>query len=434
MMNSSAILKGLQSVTRDWTTQKKREERESSARHSRRDRLCRKPVTTIRSVAFSVMKDAYLKASANGTLPAHARQIMYAARGPILERTGRRTLDDAYFTQALLPEYIRDHRCDDWDVVYDARGHFQEPHAFRGEEVALGTLNVREYLNEIEAKAGGTDPPGASVIDGGRYPTRGPRNRYGAILFVEKEGFMPLFEKVSLADRFDLAIMSTKGFSNVASRFLIDTLCGLHDIPLLVLHDFDVSGFGIQQTLRQSTERYWFEHDIDVRDIGLRLADVEKYQLQGEPVFHRRKFSTAGMTSKEAAFLARQRVELNAFASDQLIEFVESKLRSCGVKKIVPDADTLADAYKRAVHTSHLERAIDRAAEEARKQAEDTKIPRSLRRTVSAVLAAAPELSWDAVIRKTANQGRSNGDSRPESQAQNDSRPDVRNKEVCHEN
>ena len=31
------------------------------------------------------------------------------------------------------------------------------------------------------------------------------------ILFIEKEGFMPLFEAVQLAERFDLAIMSTKG-------------------------------------------------------------------------------------------------------------------------------------------------------------------------------------------------------------------------------
>src|SRR5262249_30535155 len=44
---------------------------------------------TVKEAAWKVMEDAYLKASDNGTLPAKARQIMYAARGQILELTGR---------------------------------------------------------------------------------------------------------------------------------------------------------------------------------------------------------------------------------------------------------------------------------------------------------------------------------------------------------
>jgi hypothetical protein len=45
-----------------------------------------------------------------------------------------------------LPNYITTHRdeCRKWDVVYDDRGHFMEPHT-EG-IIGLGTLNVREYL------------------------------------------------------------------------------------------------------------------------------------------------------------------------------------------------------------------------------------------------------------------------------------------------
>ena len=43
---------------------------------------------TLKDAAFGVMEEAYLKAGANGTLPANARQIYYAARGPI-KATGR---------------------------------------------------------------------------------------------------------------------------------------------------------------------------------------------------------------------------------------------------------------------------------------------------------------------------------------------------------
>ena len=44
---------------------------------------------------------------------------------------------------------------------------------------------------------------------------------------------MPLFEAVKLAERYDLAIMSTKGMSVTAARELVDVLCGDHGIPLL---------------------------------------------------------------------------------------------------------------------------------------------------------------------------------------------------------
>ena len=46
---------------------------------------------------------------------------------------------------------------------------------------------------------------------------------------------MPLFKEVKLAERYDIAIMSTKGMSVTASRELVDQLCAEGDIPLLVL-------------------------------------------------------------------------------------------------------------------------------------------------------------------------------------------------------
>jgi DNA topoisomerase VI subunit A len=95
---------------------------------------------------------------------------------------------------------------------------------------------------------------------------------YSAILFVEKEGFNEIFEAVQLAERYDIAIMSTKGTSVTAARHLADELCGDYDIPLLVLHDFDKSGLTILKTLREDTDRYTFCNDIEVIDLGLRLG------------------------------------------------------------------------------------------------------------------------------------------------------------------
>ena len=62
-----------------------------------------------------------MKASKNGTLPVQPRQIMYAARGCIQEKTGRELKPRQYFIQTILPDYI-DQEEVDWDIVWDAAG------------------------------------------------------------------------------------------------------------------------------------------------------------------------------------------------------------------------------------------------------------------------------------------------------------------------
>ena len=162
---------------------------------NRHARMMRSRRVSQKDAAYEVMEEAYLKASANGTLPAHARQIMYQARGYIQDRTGRQ-LDDAYFTQTLLPDYISEHDVD-WDVVSDDRGHFHEPHTSRS--IGLGTLAVRDYLGGLCA------PAGAEI---GLRPisvaTHGPQAAVWDVLFIEKEGFIPLFKSVALSERYDL--------------------------------------------------------------------------------------------------------------------------------------------------------------------------------------------------------------------------------------
>src|SRR5208282_6326946 len=98
------------------------------------------------------------------------------ARPKIQERTGKQ-IESQYFTQTLLPDYLAAHveETADWDVVFDDRGHFTEPHT--GHMIGLGTLNVREYVastHKIETKEAGFAP--AQIV------TRGPHGCFGALL------------------------------------------------------------------------------------------------------------------------------------------------------------------------------------------------------------------------------------------------------------
>ncbi len=402
-MKAKSIIAAVEGVTSKWAKQRKREEREASARQNRYYRMTRYSIVTVRDAAWRVMEKAYLKASANGTLPAHARQIMYAARGDIQQLADRNlgSRFDQYFTQQLLPDYIEEKGVA-WNVVYDARGHFAEPHdEHRQGEIALGTLQVRNYLARIDQHTIGD---GLDIELGSKtFPTCGPRNRFGAVLFIEKEGFMPLFEEVQLAKRYDLAIMSTKGMSVTASRLLVDRLCGRHGIPLLVLHDFDKAGFSILGTLRRSTRRYSFRGNFEVIDLGLRLDDIDG--LEAEEVSYREleeameaNLEQNGATADEIDFLRSQRVELNAMASDEFVEFIEGKLDEHGIKKVVPDDGVLEQACRRARLRHEFNKRLEKIREDARKAVDAMPLIGDLHDKIVSSLAEEPELAWDEAL------------------------------------
>ena len=63
----------------------------------------------MKEAAGHVLPDAWDKASGDGRYPASARQIFYAARGPMQELTGK-PLAYNYFAQTLLPDYIERER------------------------------------------------------------------------------------------------------------------------------------------------------------------------------------------------------------------------------------------------------------------------------------------------------------------------------------
>jgi DNA topoisomerase 6 subunit A-like protein len=403
---ASDIIDAVREGTKKWTRTVKAEERSPASRAYRASRMTRERGTSIKEAAAQIMEAAYMEVSGNGQLPANARQIMYKARRHIQKETGRQ-LNDNYFTQTILPDYVEEYEVD-WDVIYDARGHFTEPHG--GESFGIGTLEVRSYL------AGFNDP---SVTDAGfsqaTVKTNGPSGNFGAVLFIEKEGFTPILEAAQIAKRFDVAIMSTKGMSVTAARALADEMCSRHDIPLLILHDFDKSGFSIAGTLQRDTRRYEFKNEIEVIDLGLSLDDVEAMGLEAEYQHHPKErrsaleenLRTNGASEAEINFMFRdfdrlrstRRVELNAMTSPQFVAFVERKLIEHRVAKIVPDQGLLARVYAGMVRSRRLEQTVEQINEI---DMEDCEPPEDLERRVRKVLEKHPTMRWDAAVQQIA--------------------------------
>jgi hypothetical protein len=395
---ADAILGLTESVTKVWTKQRKAEERDRSARANRSYRMMRSDRVTIRDAAFQVMEEAYQKASNNGKLPVNPRQIYYAARREILLAADRDTLQSGYFLQTLLRDYMDERDCSHWDIVWDARGHFTEPHT--GKVVPLGTLEVRQYLGE-RPKLG----PAIEVKSDELYPTQGPEARFKSVLFIEKEGFDPLLEASHIEARFDVGIMSTKGMSVSASRLLLDRLVDRGVEQVLVLHDLDVSAFSIIGTLGTTSQAYSFQNQIPIIDIGLRLADVEAMDLLAEPYSTDKDWGKVSQTLKrhgaseaEIAFLRKERVELNAMTSDEFIAFVEQKLEEHGVEKLVPSDEVIEHHARRMLEQQLIQKELKTLRPAAEKQAATIKLPDDFRKQVKAHLEDNSELPWDAAV------------------------------------
>jgi hypothetical protein len=408
---AQGILDDVEKVTKKWAEQSRREIREASARAARRSAFVRARHVTVQDAAWEIMEEAYLKASAGGTLPVKPRQIMYAARGYIQQRTGKK-LDDRYFCQTILPDYcsIRGHEIE-WDIVWDARGNLIEPHTNR--QVPLGTLEVRDYV------AGGESRYLVYESHGG-WKTCGPDDRFGAVLFVEKEGFMPLFRAVKLAQRYDLAIMSTKGLSTTAARQLVDHLVGEKKVPVFCIRDFDLDGFKIAGTLREGTRRYSWRSRGAI-DLGLRGEDIETWELEREEVFYRgagghllddkeairRKIKPTvlsyGGNGTEVEILLTHRVELNAFSSDQLVEWIEGKLEEHGVKKVIPSDEVLLQAARGFARDAIAARHLKALGGQIAAELDGLELD-NFRDEVVDALADTDELAWDEALKALVRQ------------------------------
>jgi hypothetical protein len=385
----------VETATSKWTRQKKSEERHPGLVRYRSSRMTREPRTTQKEAAWRVVEAAYMAASGNGRLSASARQIYYQARPKIMELTEDKQLAYGYFSQTLLPDYIEEHGVS-WKVVYDARGHFEEPHTER--RIGCGTIEVNNYLRAMKRP---TITP--ADFQDTKVDIIGPSGNLAGVLFCEKEGFSPLFKEVNLANRYDLMIISTKGVSVTAARELIERLCGGGSLPLYVLHDFDVAGFMIQGTLHRDTRRYQFGSYIEPIDLGLRLEDIDG--LETEPAAAtktseetlRQQLEQNGATEDEISILLNDRVELNAMPSDDLVEMIERKLKEAGLEKVIPSDELLAETYRAFHHSDELREAFEEAEREFK--ATEITVPKDLREQVRKILEEHQGLRWDDAVR-----------------------------------
>jgi hypothetical protein len=399
------ILGITEKVTKEWTKQRKAEER------GRRSRFTREYVYSDRvnftDAAHKILPGAYAHASGDGTYSVSKRQFFYSCREAFKDATGRE-LEYPYFANTLLVQYLNRHpETAAWKVTADPRGTLTIPNTGHDTRIPVGTLQIEKHLRKAAAGRGAFD----DVIDAPlpvEWPSVAAGQRYQAVLYIEKEGFEPLLEEARIAEKFDLAVVSCKGQSVVAARMYVDQVCRVAGgVPLFVVHDFDKYGFEISQCLTTVSDwavendrvTYQFRNEINVTDLGLRLADVEQYELPEEDCDFKGDFGPGSIaTEEEQEFLrSGRRVELNAFTSPQFIEWLEAKLGEHLPGRLIPKDAVLQDAYRRALAVAEINRAIEEVRDNALEMAENADIPKSLRRRLEKAMKGAPH-AWDVAL------------------------------------
>jgi hypothetical protein len=364
-------------------------------------------------VCDKILPGAYAHASGDGKYSVSKRQLYYACREEFKNQTDRE-LEYSYFANTLLVQYLNRHpETAAWKITADPRGTLTIPNSAHEVRVPVGTIQIDNHLHKATRRHRSFDDLNVGVDI--QWPSLAAGQRYQAVLYIEKEGFGPILEEARIAERFDLAIMSCKGQSVVAARRFVDEVCAVGGgVPLLVVHDFDKYGFEISQRL--TTVSFWaeendrvtykFNNEIDVRDLGLRLDDVEEYELEDsaeECEFSGRFADDSIATKEEQEFLeSGRRVELNAMTSPQFVQWLETKLAAHLPGRLIPSDDVLANAYRRALAAAKINRVIENVTAKAIEYARSAELPKSLRRRLEKAMKDSPSEAWDEALYRLA--------------------------------
>lgn len=331
------------------------------------------------------------KASGDGEYRFSLRQLYYAMRPYVLDAAGSDgALDYNHFTR-----WVSQYENTNGEIAgmyRDARGTLYTPHTH--ETISIGTIAVEQYER--------------------------PKFTFNKVLYIEKEGLFEVLKQVHFPERFDCALLSSKGFASRAVRDLIDLL-GESDEPVHVyaIHDADGPGTLIYEALVSETVAR-SARTVKVHNLGLEPWEGRAMGLQEETFVDKRSKVPVARYIRERdrdegedneEWLQTHRIELNSMTSPQFIEWLEEKFEALGVPKVIPSDAVMQDkltehltARTREHVTAEILKAngFEERAKATIQVHAATLSKVDLRASVSAALDEQPALLWSAPIEQLA--------------------------------
>jgi len=176
------------------------------------------------------------------------------------------------------------------------------------------------------------------------------------VVMVEKLGLFHMMRANNFDRRLDAILISTEGFSTEAAR-LIMVGAAARGLPICILHDYDINGLLIHDTLLEPTKRRDSFIEGTTYDLGFTYEQLKTLMKRPEPIELkagdkgklRGLLADAKVSSEEYEFLLKYRVELNALTPLELLRWLQTELEQRDLWKTVPPQEELRDEAERQI-------------------------------------------------------------------------------------
>ena len=336
-----------------------------------------------KTIVAECLEEAAAKASGNGEYRFSLRQLYYAVR-PYVLRELDKELDYTYFCKELVSEYEAEHG--DIPLMYrDDRGTLYHPHL--GQDIPVGTIAVENY--------------------------RRPPWTFNKVLYIEKEGFFHVLKENKIPEKYDMALLTSKGYASRAVKDLLDALGenSREEITFFCIHDADAYGTLIYDTLQNETKARP-GRKVRIINLGLDPEEAVAMGLESEKVENpgRRKAVAGYIPPAWAEWLQGYRVELNAMSTPQFLGWLEEKIRAWDQGKVIPPEDVMLESLEQSLETQLGEIISAEILKQGRYQARVTAAVRQVKEncreqqtrlaeTVREELADKPASRWKDAVR-----------------------------------
>lgn len=282
-----------------------------------------------KEIFLNNIDSAIAKASGYGEYMFSQRQLYYAIRPYIMNALDKQP-EYTYFCR-LLTEYENEYG-EIENLYRDPRGVLYHPHL--GQEIPIGTMAVREYER--------------------------PEWTFNKILYSEKEGFFPILKEAKFPERYDCALLTSKGYASRAVKDLFDLLGETdEEILFFCIHDADSAGTMIYQTLQEETLARPGRR-VKIINLGLDPWEANEMGLEVETFESKSKRPVANYVRNYMRecrwdddyvdyneWLQTNRIELNAMTTPQFLEWLEDKISEYDNGKVVPDRYTIKEKLEK---------------------------------------------------------------------------------------
>jgi DNA topoisomerase VI subunit B len=309
-----------------------REARQHRLAQVEAEKAKRKAEPDIDDVVRELLPGAIKIEEASGLL-FNTRRLLYRIRDRVQQRTGKE-LKQKYF-DVLLTKIEAEQGDLSPLLIREPRGSFSIPH-HHGGATPLGTQAVRKFQR--------------------------PAWYFNKVVAIEKEDLRLMLEQAGWDRRHDAFLMSAKGFNTRAARDLIDKIGETAEpVKVFSVHDADAHGTLIHHTLQNATLAR-AARKVEIIDLGLQPWEgvalglpIEKVPVnynkdhtpRRRPVADYVRAGTDRAPNGETweAWLQYSRIELNAFTSAELIDWLNAKMEELGDGKLIPPDDILQEEF-----------------------------------------------------------------------------------------